>query len=133
MTDKVDWARENDMVFHAVCQDLGASWARDIDPITAIRAAHSYHGSHSKTCIAVMYGNRHSMNTNEWGGWTWELDGFDDPIPVGLYLVTQRSIKPIEPEHYPDGKGESNREWIERTLRNIRKSREHFERKQEAS
>ena len=124
--DTPDWARSNDMVFHAVVQALGASWARDIDPITAIKAAHSYHGSSKKCVVAVVYGHRKSLNSDEWGSFQWDLN-YPDPIPVGLYEVSQRSIKPYK------GEDTDNAQWIQRFIGNVEKSRERFEKEEAKS
>lgn len=87
---------DNGFTFHAVVQDLGATWARATDPITAIRNAANAHTGWSrrglKLPVTVVYGKADELTSDEWGRYGWKIE--NDPVPIGLFTVTQRSIKP---------------------------------------
>ena len=87
---------DNGFTFHAVVQDLGATWARATDPITAIRNAANSHTGWSrrgaKLPVTVVYGKADELTSDEWGRYGWKIE--NDPVPIGLFTVTQRSIKP---------------------------------------
>lgn len=104
--ERLEYVHPTGWTFHAVAFDLGSSWARALDPMTAIRNA----GGWSKTvAVACAYGKFGDLESTQWGNFTWNQW---EPIPVGLFLVTPRTIKPMPSKTKEFGKHQDCDEWI---------------------
>ena len=102
----------NGMTFLAVCSDLGSSWAKARDPISAIRDAYNISGRMEPTAIRCIYGKNDEIFSNEWGSIEWKAD--NPPIPVGFFKVTKNGIKPLTAhcKAFPDN-SQTCEDWIE--------------------
>lgn len=71
-------------------------WAKATDPITAMRDVRQAERQRRfpKTPVFVMYGDDESLNASDFGGYTFSSD--KPPTPIGMFTVTDRSIKPIK-------------------------------------
>ena len=72
-------------------------WAKATDPVTAIKEVRRQEGSHwpkGKVPIAVYYGDAETLHVSDFGGVSWNTD--KPSIPIGLFAVTERSIKPLQ-------------------------------------
>jgi len=109
---------DNGYTFHAVVQDLGATWARATDPITAIRNAARAHTSNFGIGLPVvcMYGKADELQSDEWGSFRWKIE--NEPVPIGLFNVTKTQIKPM-PKGLHNDRHASCEEWITDTLGSI--------------
>ena len=105
---------DNGHTFLAVVQDLGATWCKATDPLTAIRNAANAHTGWSrkgqKLPVAVVYGKADELSSTEWAYFLWKIE--NDPVPIGLFTVTQRSIKPTALGDFGDDHS-SCEGWIE--------------------
>ena len=89
LTEKtLEYVQPNGFCFHAVCFTLGAPWARGRDPISAIRhCAFRY-----PSLVGVAYGKFGDLETTERASFQWDKTA---PVPVGVFVVTASSIKPL--------------------------------------
>lgn len=109
MTDHV---LSNGTTFLAITAGMYGSWAKATDPITAIKNAHRSAGG-KKNAIYVIHGVSDEIQCTELGGYQW--DNKNPPTPLGIFTVTDRSIKPV-------AKGDFNKnhsdcqEWMQDQL-----------------
>ena len=93
-------------------------WAKATDPVTAIKEVRSQEGSHwpkGKVPIAVYYGDAETLHVSDFGGLSWNTD--KPYIPIGLFAVTERSIKPLQKADFEEGG--SHEEWMAEELSNV--------------
>ena len=89
----------NGYTFLAVSAGNHGAWAKATDPVTAIRNVHRDAGGKlinrpAKNAIYVIYGKSDELCVQDNGGWyTWQRS--NPPVPIGIFTVTSRSIKPI--------------------------------------
>ena len=87
-------------------------WAKATDPVTAIKEVRRQEGSHwpkGKVPIAVYYGDAETLHVSDFGGLSWNTD--KPYIPIGLFAVTERSIKPLQKADFEEGR--SHEDWME--------------------
>jgi hypothetical protein len=83
----------NGYTFLAVTASDRGVWAKATDPVTAIQNAHRDAGGKTNA-IYVIYGKSDELFVQDNGGWyTWQRS--NPPVPIGIFTVTSRSIKPI--------------------------------------
>ena len=93
-------------------------WAKATDPVTAIKEVRRQEGSHwpkGKVPIAVYYGDSETLHVSDFGGLSWNTD--KPYIPIGLFAVTERSIKPLQKADFEEGG--SHEEWMAEELSNV--------------
>ena len=93
-------------------------WAKATDPVTAIKEVRRQEGSHwpkGKVPIAVYYGDAETLHVSDFGGLSWNTD--KPYIPIGLFTVTERSIKPLKKSDFEEGG--SHEEWMAEELSNV--------------
>ena len=93
-------------------------WAKATDPVTAIKEVRRQEGSHwpkGKVPIAVYYGDAETLHVSDFGGLSWNTD--KPYIPIGLFAVTERSIKPLQKADFEEGG--SHEEWMAEELSNV--------------
>ena len=93
-------------------------WAKAPDPVTAIKEVRRQEGSHwpkGKVPIAVYYGDAETLHVSDFGGLSWNTD--KPYIPIGLFAVTERSIKPLQKADFEEGG--SHEEWMAEELSNV--------------
>ena len=93
-------------------------WAKATDPVTAIKEVRRQEGSHwpkGKVPIAVYYGDAATLHVSDFGGLSWNTD--KPYIPIGLFAVTERSIKPLQKADFEEGG--SHEEWMAEELSNV--------------
>ena len=93
-------------------------WAKATDPVTAIKEVRRQEGSHwpkGKVPIAVYYGDAETRQVSDVGGLSWNTD--KPYIPIGLFAVTERSIKPLQKADFEEGG--SHEEWMAEELSNV--------------
>ena len=81
----------NGFTFLAITAGSPGWWGKATDPITAIRNAHKFSGL-DKNAIYVIYGNDDELYVSDYGGYNWKAN--NPPTPIGIFTVTNRSIKP---------------------------------------
>lgn len=89
-----DYKLKDDTYFLAVVRGAYGTWAKDKDPLTAIRRANEYCGDRKARAITVWYGK------------TLECDLFDGHVewvkadktvtPIGLFYARNRTIRPLK-------------------------------------
>jgi len=89
---KTSHALPNGYTFLAVTSSDRGVWAKATDPVTAARNAHRDAGG-KKNAIYVVYGKNDELSVSDWGGYNWCPD--NPPTPIGIFTVTDRSIKPV--------------------------------------
>jgi len=82
----------NGFTFLAVTSSDRGVWAKATDPVTAAQNAHRDAGG-KKNAIYVVYGKNDELTVSDFGGYNWRLD--NPPTPIGIFTVTNRSIKPV--------------------------------------
>jgi hypothetical protein len=93
-------------------------WAKATDPVTAIKEVRRQEGSHwpkGKVPIAVYYGDAETLHVSDFGGVRWNTD--KPYIPIGLFAVTERSIKPLQKADFEEGG--SHLKWMAEELSNV--------------
>ena len=93
-------------------------WAKATDPVTAIKEVRRQEGSHwpkGKVPIAVYYGDAETLHVSDFGGVSWNTD--KPYIPIGLFTVTERSIRPLRKTDFK--KGGSHEEWMAEELSHV--------------
>lgn len=115
MSDTDDHVLPNGFTFLASTAGYYGSWAKATDPITAIRMAHRHKGG-KKNPIYVVYGENEELYVDNMGGFRW--DRKTPPTPIGLFTVTERSIKPMEAGDFGD-EHPNCLAWMTDTLENI--------------
>ena len=93
-------------------------WAKATDPVTAIKEVRRQEGSHwpkGKVPIAVYYGDAETLHVSDFGGLSWNTD--KPYIPIGLFAVTERSIKPLKKSDFEEGG--SHLKWMAEELSNV--------------
>ena len=93
-------------------------WAKATDPVTAIKEVRRQEGSHwpkGKVPIPVYYGDAETLHVSDFGGLSWNTD--KPYIPIGLFAVTERSIKPLQKADFEEGG--SHEEWMAEELSNV--------------
>ena len=93
-------------------------WAKATDPVTAIKEVRRQEGSHwpkGKVPIAVYYGDAETLHVSDFGGLSWNTD--KPYIPIGLFTVTERSIRPLRKTDFK--KGGSHEEWMAEELSHV--------------
>ena len=94
-------------------------WAKATDPVTAIKEVRRQEGSHwpkGKVPIAVYYGDNETLHVSDFGGLSWNTD--KPYIPIGLFTVTERSIKPLQKADFEEGG--SHEKWMAQELSNVK-------------
>lgn len=87
-----DHVLPNGYTFLAVTTGPYGSWAKATDPITAIKNAAASNGSSIKAAVQCWFGPSDKMRCGFMGGISWEEVA---PVPIGLFLVSKSSIKPL--------------------------------------
>ena len=122
--ETLEYVQPNGFCFHAVHFGLGATWARARDPITAIRhCAFQY-----PSLVGVAYGKFGDLNSTDRASFNW---GKIAPVPVGVFVVTATSIKPLSkrtPKKLRDQLGavesDFSDHWIDRFHKSIEQWRD---------
>ena len=88
----------NGYTFLAVSAGNHGAWAKATDPVTAIRNVHRDAGGKlinrpAKNAIYDIYGKSDELCVQDDGWYTWQRS--NPPVPIGIFTVTSRSIKPI--------------------------------------
>jgi len=85
----------NGYTYLAVALGEFVSWAYATDPVTAIQKVERISGL-KKTPIYVIYGKGDEIGSTDagYGYYGWDID--NPPTPIGIYTVTERSIKPLK-------------------------------------
>lgn len=109
-----DHILSNGYTFLAITTGGYGTWAKATDPLTAIRnaAANNGYGPKGKVAIQVWYGKNDSLGIGHYGGITWQDHA---PTPIGLFLVTKTSIKPMPKGAFND-KHEDCAGWMNSNL-----------------
>ena len=119
MTDSDnDHVLPNGNTFLATTASGQGYWAKATDPVTAIKEVRRQEGSHwpkGKVPIAVYYGDAETLHVSDFGGLSWNTD--KPYIPIGLFAVTERSIKPLQKADFEEGG--SHEEWMAEELSNV--------------
>ena len=122
--ETLDYVQPNGFCFHAVHFSLGSPWARARDPITAIRHC----TSRSPSLVAVAYGKYGDLETTEMASFRWDKTA---PTPVGVFVVTASSIKPLSkdiPKKLRDQlnahESDYSEQWIDRFHKSIEEWKE---------
>lgn len=87
-----DHVLPNGYTFLAITTGPYGSWSKATDPITAIKNAANNLGSFDKVAVHCWFGPSDKMRCSKFGGLDWEEVA---PTPIGLFLVTKSSIKPL--------------------------------------
>lgn len=109
-TERLEHVLSNGFTFLAVTTGFYGSWAKARDPITAARNAANAngYGPNGKVAVQVWYGKSGELYCTQGGSASWEGD---PPTPIGLFLVTERNIKPMPKGHFDNGH-EDHDEWM---------------------
>ena len=113
-----DHVLPNGNTFLATTASGQGYWAKATDPVTAIKEVRRQEGSHwpkGKVPIAVYYGDAETLHVSDFGGLSWNTD--KPYIPIGLFAVTERSIKPLQKADFEEGG--SHEEWMAEELSNV--------------
>ena len=113
-----DHVLPNGNTFLATTASGQGYWAKATDPVTAIKEVRRQEGSHwpkGKVPIAVYYGDAETLHVSDFGGLSWNTD--KPYIPIGLFAVTERSIKPLQKADIEEGG--SHAEWMAEELSNV--------------
>ena len=92
MSETSNHVLPNGFTFLAMTSGYSGSWAKATDPVTAIRNAHSANGG-KKNAVIVIYGKNDELYVAGLGGYNWQRE--NPPTPIGIFTVTDRSIKPL--------------------------------------
>ncbi len=121
MTDN-DHVLPNGNTFLATTASGVGYWAKATDPVTAIKEVRGQEGYHDsggwakgKVPIAVYYGDAETLHVSDFGGVSWNTD--KPYIPIGLFTVTERSIRPLRKTDFK--KGGSHEEWMAEELSHV--------------
>ena len=127
MATRKDHVLPNGNTFLATTASSPGYWAKATDPITAIKEVRRQEGSHwpkGKVPITVFYGDAESLQINDFGGLSW--DTRKPYIPIGLFTVTERSIKPLQKADFEEGG--SHLKWMADEFSSVeRQVKERFE------
>ena len=118
MATRKDHVLPNGNTFLATTASGQGYWAKATDPVTAIKEVRRQEGSHwpkGKVPIAVYYGDAETLHVSDFGGLSWNTD--KPYIPIGLFTVTERSIKPLKKSDFEEGG--SHEEWMAEELSNV--------------
>lgn len=115
MSESNDHVLPNGFTFLAASTGLYGSWAKGIDPITAIKDVFE-NTDGAKNAIWVVYGKNDELKINDYGGFSWHNE--NPPVAIGLFTVTNKSIKPTATGDFNETHGDC-REWMEDTIREI--------------
>ena len=120
MIDKSEFVQANGFTFYAVSSDYGASWAKALDPITAIRNA----ATSGNAAVRCVYGKEDELSSDGLGNIFWD-DVDNPPIPVGLFLVTPRKIIPMpeKSKEFPKN-SYTNEQWISDFFKDVKAHKE---------
>lgn len=100
--------------FVALTMQRSGYWAKAPDPITAIRNAYNHAGK-KEAVIACYFGDNKSLSVDDfYGGLLYDRE--TPPVPIGLFIVTRNSIKPLQKGHF-NAEHESHIEWMTRVQR----------------
>jgi len=105
MSESTPFKQPNGHYFLAINLS-GWQWAKAQDPVTAIKdAARGY----STQAVACVYGK--GVQCTGLGGFKWDID--NPPVPVGLFMVSSGSIRPMKANEkaYPKN-SQSCEAWI---------------------
>lgn len=109
-----DHVLDNGYTFMAVTCAVPGSWAKATDPITAIRNAALEYGIGSgrkPVVVRCLYGKSEDLWIDHYGSIGYSLES--TVTPVGLFAVTQTSIKPLKRGQFGRDH-EGHLEWINR-------------------
>ena len=127
MATRKDNVLPNGNTFLATTASSPGYWAKATDPITAIKEVRRQEGSHwpkGRVPITVFYGDAESLQINDFGGLSW--DTRKPYIPIGLFTVTERSIKPLQKADFEEGG--SHLKWMADEFSSVeRQVKERFE------
>ena len=127
MATRKDHVLPNGNTFLATTASSPGHWAKATDPITAIKEVRRQEGSHwpkGRVPITVFYGDAESLQINDFGGLSW--DTRKPYIPIGLFTVTERSIKPLQKADFEEGG--SHLKWMADEFSSVeRQVKERFE------
>ncbi len=122
-----DHVLPNGNTFLAMTASSPGHWAKATDPITAIKEVRRQEGSHwpkGRVPITVFYGDAESLQINDFGGLSW--DTRKPYVPIGLFTVTKRSIKPLQKADFEEGG--SHLKWMADEFSSVeRQVKERFE------
>lgn len=118
--DTSEYVQSNGYTFYAVNSDWGSSWAKGLDPITAIKNA----ARGDKAAVRVVYGKADELSSDGMGNIFWD-DQNNPPIPVGLFLVTPRKIVPMPAKckEFPENTY-TNEQWISDFLKDAERAKD---------
>ena len=127
MATRKDHVLPNGNTFLATTASSPGYWAKATDPITAIKEVRRQEGAHwpkGRVPITVFYGDAESLQINDFGGLSW--DTRKPYIPIGLFTVTERSIKPLQKADFEEGG--SHLKWMADEFSSVeRQVKERFE------
>ena len=127
MATRKDHVLPNGNTFLATTASSPGYWAKATAPITAIKEVRRQEGSHwpkGRVPITVFYGDAESLQINDFGGLSWATR--TPYIPIGLFTVTERSIKPLQKADFEEGG--SHLKWMADEFSSVeRQVKERFE------
>ena len=110
MKSKKDHVLSNGYTFLAVTTGHYGAWAKATDPLTAIRNAadNNGYGSEGKVAVQCWFGLNDKMQCGSMGGIQYQHIA---PTPIGMFLVSKSSIKPM-PKGAFNEKHQDHNEWM---------------------
>lgn len=124
---KKEWVLSNGNTFLAISAGTYGGWAKAADPITAIRDAYKASGE-KKEAICVFYGDSETLHCGSMGGYDWDL--CHPPTPIGMFLVTNSSIRPMKKGAFND-EHDDHLEWMEKVGQHIEAQAKQWAEKRE--
>jgi hypothetical protein len=115
MKEIPSYALPNGFTFLAVTSSDRGVWAKATDPVTAARNAHRDAGG-KKNAIYVVFGKYDELRVSNFGGYGWKLG--NPPVPIGLFTVTDRSIRPVAKGDFNEEHGDCL-EWMTDQIEDI--------------
>lgn len=106
MTD--NYVLPNGTTFLAITAGLYGSWAKASDPVTAMKNAHKNAGG-NKNAVYVIHGVSDEIHCTQMGGYEWKNE--NPPTPLGIFTVTNRSIKALAKGDFHKDHGDCE-EWM---------------------
>ena len=95
MTDCAkDWVLPNGFTFIASTAGYYGSWAKALDPLTAVRNAARDNSNSYPQFVSVWYGPDETSHVTEMGGLSYAMESADKMVAVGFFEVGKNSIKP---------------------------------------
>ena len=121
MTDTVkDWVLPNGFTFIASTAGYYGSWAKALDPLTAVRNAARDNSNSYPQFVSVWYGPDETSHVTEMGGLSYAMESADKMVAVGFFEVGKNSIKPSKDKRC------THLEFVEEWLRYFDRSHQQW-------